>query len=172
MAIESKIRRPVPFGRPDEAVPVPPKKNKIRKAVLILFILILIAAALFFGKKFLVKSPDDLLGDLQGDSAETVPIVEGTYYAVFLDNGQVYFGQLNDRDGEFYRLEDVFYLDTRQNPQDTSTTGAGTSLVKLGNEAHGPKDFMDINRDHVLFIEEMKADSKVVQAIAEYQADQ
>lgn len=172
MAIESKIRRPVPFGRPDEAPPVAHKKSKAGKVVLALFVLALIAAAFFFGKKFLVKSPNDLLGDLQGDSADTVPVVEGTYYAVFLDNGQVYFGMLNDRDGDFYRLEDVFYLDTRQNPQDTSTTGAGTSLVKLGNEAHGPKDFMDINHDHILFIEEMKADSKVVQAIAEYKAAQ
>lgn len=148
---------------------MPPKSSRVGKIFFIFFFLALIAAAVFFGKKYLLKSPDDLLGDLQGTTDESIPVVEGTYYAVFLDNSQVYFGLLNDRDGDFYRLEDVFYLDTRQNPQDTSA-GAGTSLVKLGNEAHGPQDYMDINRGHVLFIEEMKPDSKVVQAIAQYKA--
>ena len=171
MAIESKIRRPVPFGRPDESMSTPPKKGGIGKFILVLFFLALIAVAVFFGKKYLFKSPDDLLGDLQGTNEESIPVVEGTYYAIFLDNSQVYFGQLEDRDGDFYRLEDVFYLDSRPNPQDVQAA-ASTSIVKLGNEAHGPKDYMDINRDHVLFIEEMKPDSKVVQAIAQYKAGQ
>ncbi|MEK7665464.1 MAG: hypothetical protein AAB337_01130 [Patescibacteria group bacterium] len=169
MSIESKIRRPMPFGRPDEPMPIPPKKSRVGKFFLILFVLALIAAAIYFGKTYLFESPDDLLGDLQGTTGESIPVVEGTYYAVFLDNSQVYFGLLDDRDGDFYRLTDVFYLDTRQNPQDTSA-GAGTSLVKLGNEAHGPQDYMDINKDHILFIEEMKPDSKVVQAIAQYKS--
>lgn len=169
MAIESKIRRPVPFGRPEEPLPPAPPKSRGGKLFLTFFVLVLIAAALFFGKKYLLKSPDDVLGDLQGNDTTDVAVVEGTYYAVFVDNGQVYFGQLNDRDGDFYRLEDVFYLDSRQNPQDAAAA-AGLSLVKLGNEAHGPKDYMDLNRDHVLFIEEMKADSKVMQAIAEYKS--
>ena len=39
------------------------------------------------------------------------------------------------------------------------------TLIKLGGELHGPKDQMTINRNQILFIEELKADSKVVTAI-------
>ena len=42
------------------------------------------------------------------------------------------------------------------------------SLVKLGNELHGPEDAMYINMDHVLFTEELKEDSRVVDAVKRY----
>jgi len=42
-------------------------------------------------------------------------------------------------------------------------------LIKLGNEIHGPADSMIITKDHILFIEQLKDDSKVVRAIKEYQ---
>jgi len=38
-------------------------------------------------------------------------------------------------------------------------------LVKLGNELHGPEDQMSVNRDQILFIEKLKADSQVVKTI-------
>ncbi len=46
------------------------------------------------------------------------------------------------------------------------------SLVKLGNELHGPTDAMVVNRSHVLFVEDLKEESNVVQAIANYKAGQ
>jgi hypothetical protein len=42
------------------------------------------------------------------------------------------------------------------------------SLVKLGNEIHGPEDNMSVNLEHVLFVENLKPESKVVEAIREY----
>ena len=41
--------------------------------------------------------------------------------------------------------------------------------VNLYYELHGPEDRMYINREHVLFIEDLQPDSKVVQAIEAYQ---
>jgi len=41
-------------------------------------------------------------------------------------------------------------------------------LLKLGNEVHGPEDQMEINREHVVFIEKLKTDGKVAKAIAAY----
>ncbi len=90
------------------------------------------------------------------------------YQAVFLDNGQVYFGHLTSGE-EFFRLTDVFYLQYRQNPQTGDPAAdADVSIIKLGNEVHGPQDWMDINEEHVLFIEELKAESRVASAIADY----
>lgn len=93
----------------------------------------------------------------------------GGYEAVFLTNGQVYFSKVEDRNKQFITLNDIYYLRVQQNLQ--PATGAqqqdqpSISLVKLGNELHGPEDVMFVNRQHVLFIEPLKTDSNVVQAI-------
>lgn len=92
-------------------------------------------------------------------------IATGEYQAVFLDNGQVYFGKLKLAKGDFYQLTDVFYLQTGSISLDQTSN---LQLTKLGGEAHGPEDKMQINKEHVLFIEDMKAESKVVKAIQDY----
>ncbi|HYF05395.1 MAG TPA: hypothetical protein VEA59_04450 [Patescibacteria group bacterium] len=93
--------------------------------------------------------------------------------AVFLTNGQVYFGKIN-QSGDWITLDDVFYLQV--GPQQ----GAGTpqqqqpqiSLVELGGELHGPTKLMHINKTQVLFWEDMKKDAKVVTAINDYKKNQ
>ena len=93
------------------------------------------------------------------------------YQAVFLVNGQVYFGQLSGEGSQFMKLTDVYYLQVNQALQPAEEGAAQTpdvSLVKLGNELHGPMDLMRINRDQVLLIEDLKADSNVVRAITDY----
>lgn len=58
---------------------------------------------------------------------------------------------------------------------DNSTAAPATdnfSLVKLGNELHGPEDKMSINLSQVLFVEDLKVDSKVVEAIRAYELKQ
>jgi hypothetical protein len=88
-----------------------------------------------------------------------------TYQAVFLDNGQVYFGRLTETRGEFYRLEEVYYF-----PSDSAALEAQSQvpLIKLGNEVHGPQDAMEIRAEHILFVENLKTDGKVVEAIRAY----
>lgn len=105
------------------------------------------------------------------------------YQAVFLSNGQVYFGKVLDVNSETLMLEDIYYLKTVQNLQLSAgdktggADGEGSpdnldtqnfSLVKLGNEIHGPEDKMSVNLEHVLFVENLKPESKVVEAIKEY----
>ena len=46
------------------------------------------------------------------------------------------------------------------------------SLVKLGNELHSPEDRMMINKDQVVFVEDLKNDSKVTDAITRYKQEQ
>jgi hypothetical protein len=96
------------------------------------------------------------------------------YQAVFLTNGQVYFGKLH-RAGEYYKLSNVFYLQASQsstdgsnNPQQAATSNAGVQLIKLGNEVHGPEDSMVIEKNQVLFFENLKNDGKVVDSINKY----
>ena len=94
-----------------------------------------------------------------------------TRQAVFLTNNQVYFGYVTKPESKTVTLKDVYYLQVNQNLQegkDQKAADQQLSLVKLGNELHGPVDEMHINRDAVLFIEDMKGDSKVNQAIADF----
>lgn len=105
------------------------------------------------------------------------------YQAVFLTNGQVYFGKLELSQRKYARLTEVYYLQvtqptlqgsqTEQQRQQTQQPKPQPqlSLVKLGNELHGPIDSMNINREHILFYEDIKPEGKVAQAIKEYKAN-
>ncbi len=98
------------------------------------------------------------------------------YAAVFLANGQVYFGKLSGEMSQYPILRDVFYLRIQrqlQPPDEETSKGEGgerreTQLIKLGEELHGPVDEIRFNRDQILFIEKMKHDSRVVQGIKQY----
>lgn len=98
------------------------------------------------------------------------------YQAVFLTNGQVYFGRITDANSQTLILENIYYLRSAGNLQisevkDSANVSAtdNFSLIKLGNELHGPEDKMSINLGQVLFTEDLKADSKVVEAIRAYE---
>jgi hypothetical protein len=106
------------------------------------------------------------------------PPGNSSYQAIFLSNGQVYFGKASNLNGNYITLMDVYYLQVSQvlqpvqgkkEPQPTQSI----TLVKLGvSELHKPKDQMLINRDQVLFVEDLEQDSQVVQAIARYKEGQ
>jgi hypothetical protein len=97
-------------------------------------------------------------------------IESGSYQAVFLTSGQVYFGKLVFVDEKYMKLTNVFYIQTSSSSdvQSGSSTSTDMQLIKLGNEIHGPKDSMIISRDQVLFFENLKDDGKVVQTIKGY----
>src|SRR6185503_11336091 len=91
------------------------------------------------------------------------------FYAVFLDNGQVYFGKITKQTAHEITLEYVFYLKADTNLVSDEVPNANLSLVKLGNEIYKPLDRMMINRSHVLFFEEMSSQSEVMQAVETYE---
>jgi len=99
------------------------------------------------------------------------------YQAVFLTNGQVYFGKLANLNNKYVTITDVYYLQVQQDSTSSSLQGASSatspssqvSLVKLGNELHGPQDEMYISSQQMLFWENLKDSGKVVQAIDKYQ---
>jgi len=105
-------------------------------------------------------------------------INKNEYQALFLTNGQVYFGKLSDLGQKYVSMDDIYYLQVQQASSDqqnvqpagnSSTPNSQVSLAKLGNELHGPEDHMFVASDQVLFWENMKNDSKVTQAIEKFQ---
>lgn len=98
----------------------------------------------------------------------------GEYQAVFMTNGQVYFGKLSNQNNLWLTLRDIYYLQT--NPaQSTDTSSEQTpssiNLVKLGSELHGPTNQMQINRSSIMFIEDLRSDSNIIMAINKLEAN-
>lgn len=101
-------------------------------------------------------------------SSEKTYVNEDKFQAVFLDGGQVYFGNITELNSSYLTLEDIFYLNVSNStvqPDTQNTANQQISLVKLGCELHGPNDLMVINRDKVQFWENLKSDGKVTTAI-------
>jgi hypothetical protein len=88
--------------------------------------------------------------------------------AVFLTNGQVYFGKLKAINGSYYDLQDIFYLNSSSTSSTSSSTPTTLSLVKLGCELHAPLDQMIITSQQVSFWENLNNSGKVSQAIAQW----
>lgn len=152
------------------------EQTKSKRVVLIVPAVLLIIIVFGFGLTQTVLKGSSLTSGVTGASSFIKNLKPQTaYWAVFLSNGQTYFGKLDpdDLNGNYILLSEVYYLE--KNTTDTTTTSVktptatstpGYNLIHLGNELHGPTDQMIINRANVLFIEQLKSDSGVVAAIA------
>lgn len=90
----------------------------------------------------------------------------GKYQAVFLSNGQVYFGKLSDFNDSSYKLTHIYYPQAQSDSTDKKDTTAtnpssGIKLIRLGDEVHGPENEMFITKSQTLYYENLKSDSKV-----------
>jgi hypothetical protein len=133
--------------------------SKFPKSIMTIVVVVVVAVLLLGGWFAWSRMSGD--ADVKG----------GQYQAVFLTNGQVYFCKLSKVDNSYVTCNDIFYLQVQQSVQPTDkskTDQSQVSLAKLGSELHGPEDTMNISRQQVLFWENLKNDSKVVQAIDSY----
>jgi len=140
-------------------------KNKIVLYVLYVLVIALLVYVGYSTKWF----------GLSKDNSSTGSSKDSEWQALFLSNGQVYFGKLSDTSSSYVTLKNIYYLQVQKavQPADSTTTSdSKVTLVKLGNELHAPMDEMKINRTQILFYENLKSDGKVVQAIDKYVTDQ
>ncbi len=139
------------------------KKKHDKSKIIMLAIGVLVIALGFVGGWFVYKS------------STNASIDSNRYQALFLTNGQVYFGKLQILNSDYVKLTDIYYLQTTNTADKTSTlqnasgSATGVQLIKLGSEVHGPSDEMTINRDQVLFFENIKKDGQVTSSITKYQ---
>jgi len=173
---DERINRPAGAPRMDQGGVYHERRNSSMTPWLILVALVIVLGVvgfLFRDKLFSAQKPG-------GNKVMQSEVKSSGYQAVFLTNGQVYFGKMSDASSMYVTLKDIYYLQVTQPPLQGSQQQGQTaqpqaqpqlSLVKLGNELHGPVDEMKINRDQMLFYEDMKEDAKVMQAIKEYQAN-
>lgn len=91
------------------------------------------------------------------------PALSTPYHAVLLMNGQAFFGRVQSLDAEYVVLQDVYYIQSRQNPE---TKQVSNVLVKRGQEWHSP-DRMILNKRQVILLEPVTETSQVAKLIQE-----
>lgn len=130
----------------------------LRIAFVILFASVAVMALSLSGLFYASKNPEANLVNSKEEQA------------VFLTNGQVYFGHITTLNAEYMEVQGIFYLNSTSSSTTSTTTTQPTdlSLVKLGCELHGPEDQMIINGSQVSFWENLKSSGKVSQAITQW----
>lgn len=101
----------------------------------------------------------------------TAKLILGGWRALFLTNGQVYFGKITSLNNRELTIKDIYYLqdDGVDSPEKLERMlGQNISLIKLGSELHNPKDKMIINTLHIIFYEKLEDKGGVVTAIKDY----
>ena len=91
-----------------------------------------------------------------------------SYQAVFLTNGQVYFGQLRSSGMGFLLLKDAHYLQIAATPEGTSAVlPVNLNLISIKNQPQGPLGSIYIPRNQIIFWENLKSDSEAIKIIEE-----
>lgn len=125
--------------------------------IIIIIGVILVFVVLIRGQELIIRTPE-------------------AYQAVFLDNGQVYFGKLKAVNRDWWSLTDIYYLRAgtiqqgalgEDQARDVPTLSQ-LDLIKLGAELHAPKDEMIINKTHVIFYEEISENGEVMKLIRKH----
>ena len=167
MDISVNVGRPNPSPNQN---PTQVKTAKTRrrplKSLSVMSLVLLVSIAI------LVLSTSALLAFGKKDSKEGRYVDETKLQAVFLNGGQVYFGNIQNLNREYIRMGNIYYLRVNQQVQpgnESKQTDQDISLVKLGCELHGPEDQMVINREQVIFWENLKSDGQVAKAVKQYQ---
>lgn len=99
------------------------------------------------------------------------------YQAVFLSNGQVYFGKLSVVNTEYMQLTNVYYLErqltageTAEQADQAATPGDNNfQLLKYSDVLYGSEDMMVISKTDIIRYENLRSDGVVAQAIANRQ---
>lgn len=156
------------------AQPAPAGGSHKRKKLAVFNGMRLASVALLFSATALVVALVYFLA-VGKNSGEAKFVEKDKLQAVFLNGGQVYFGKVEDLNSKYVRMSNIYYLRVNQtvqpdqdNGQQQQQSANDISLVKLGCELHGPQDEMLINREQVVFWENLKADGQVAKAVEEY----
>lgn len=135
-----------------------PKKNVKKIIGYILIVIIILVVVGVIG--WLIKNKN---------ISSSVFSVKTEWQAVFLSDREVYFGKIVGANTEVVTISNVYYLQDigalQQGENNLNQQKGEIKLIKLGNEIHGPLDEMQINKSQIMFVENLKDDSKMVQAI-------
>jgi hypothetical protein len=97
------------------------------------------------------------------------------WYAVKLTDGEIVFGKIEKLNEDPLTINPVYYnYDQKKAQLDKATTTMPETgdlrLVRRGGETHGPDGSLKVFRSQVVYMENLRADSKVLKVILENEA--
>lgn len=107
-----------------------------------------------------------------GNNNENKYVDTSKLQAVFLNTGQVYFGNIKTLNSKYFVLTNIYYLQSTNNGSggsNASNAASNVTLVKLGCELHEPYDQMVVNSDQVTFWENLQDNGQVAKAVSTFQ---
>lgn len=132
-----------------------PQKRSVKGLVWTLVTIVLVAALAVTAWMF-----------FSSNRSGTTGIDTSRYQAVFLANGQIYFGKLKDFSDESFQLTEIYYPQAQKSDsEEEATAQTNIQLIPLGGEVHGPENKMFITKSQILYYENLKADSQVTKHI-------
>jgi hypothetical protein len=108
-----------------------------------------------------------LVATNDGSNNESKYVDSKKLQAVFLNTGQVYFGNIKSLNKNYFVLSNIYYLQTASNGA-AASSNSNVTLVKLGCELHEPFDQMVINSDQVTFWENLQDNGQVAKAVSSF----
>lgn len=141
-----------------------PKKNVVISKKNLKKLVVIAVAALLFGA---------VVGYalLQGTRPQGQQIDHDGYQAVYTTSGQLFFGKLQNAEGNYLVLKTPYTAqDVAPNEADPATpqeADAATSLLPVSSQLYGPDESMAIRAEQVTFWQNLRDDSKVSQALRE-----
>ena len=133
-----------------------------RKVIFVLttliFILILIFTSISLWQNGIVRNTIQILK------------YRDSYQAVFLNNGQVYFGNVTEITNKYIILKDPYSIKLQQTQADEegSATQSEVKLLSIEDEFYKPVGYMLIEKSGILFIEELQDSSQIINIIESY----
>lgn len=155
----ARTRKPVQRG-------LSPERSILKKSIIIVVALFVLA---------LIDAQYGMFSALHSKAQS-----KGKWQAVFLTNGQVYFGHLSPFGMKFLKLDNVYYIRTVEVPMTVAPTldEEGNSvpqqaqyekrneIVKITEDTHGPEDTLYLPKQQILFWQTLRHDSEVVRLIS------
>ena len=132
-----------------------------RKLIFVFTILIFVLVIIFIGVSLWQN----------GTVRNTIQLFKykDSYQGVFLTSGQAYFGKITEINNEYIIMENAFSIKVQQAQADEEgETSSEIKLLSIEKEFYEPEDYMLIKKDSILFIEELKDSSQIVEAIENY----
>lgn len=137
--------------------PPAPKVPKSKRRWLIL-VASIVAAATLIG-----------LAGWWWQSGRALAVQGDRYQVVVMDDGQVFFGKLRTVSGDFLTLDDAYYtpqaIDSKNKDEAANTSNQPLSIIEVGEEVYGPERSLALDKSSVRYWQNLRADSKFVEAI-------
>ncbi|MBI3685674.1 hypothetical protein HY250_04680 [Candidatus Azambacteria bacterium] len=142
------------------------ERSIIKKSILIVIAVLLLAA---IDANYNISS-----------SFGATAAAKGKWQAVFLTNGQVYFGHLSPYGFHSFVLNNVYYVrssrvsaaapaekdkNAKNAAEEQPQAETRNELVKISQDLHGPEDTMFIPKTQILFWQNLRDDSQIVATI-------